>query len=135
MANPEDRGAGPERSAPRKICRLAQAGAPATPVHRWIRTRTRIDTGNWLRGGRVYLGLSDQSVLLVAAGHDPYVGRAGFDQLQQSVYNPVTGALLLAPAEGLDVTSLGMGPLDAETVLDRIRGCRTDPTPPTTREV
>ncbi len=132
--NPKDSADGPVGSAPPKIRRLAETAAPGVDVHRWIRTRTRIDTGNWLRGGRVYLGLSDDAVLLVAAGHDPYVGRAPLSRLEQSVYNPVTGALLLAPADGLAATSLCMDPLDAEALLHRIRDGRPDP-PTTTKEV
>lgn len=96
-----------------------QALGPAA-VFVAVRTGARVDTGSWLRRRRVWAFALGRELLLLAAGKAPYVERIPFAHLRESVYNPVTGRLALAPADGVRVRRLAMAPRDGYQMLAQI---------------
>jgi hypothetical protein len=65
-----------------------------------IRTRTRIDTGGWLPGGKVWLAVVSDGLLFLASGWlwrdpRPLVQHLRWQEVLGAQYNHVTGALLL----------------------------------------
>ena len=81
-----------------------------SPLERWVadgvlgeadvfvlvRTAGTADVGTWLRRGRLWAAALGDELVLFAAGRKPYSERAGFTELTESVYNQVTGQLVLA---------------------------------------
>ncbi len=62
------------------------------------------------------------NLVLIATGIRPYLETIPFDQLQKSVYNPVTGEVVLAPADGVRVRRLRLDPVAAQALIRQIRG-------------
>ena len=83
---------------------------------------TYVDVGRWWRKGRVWVDCTPSNLVLIATGVRPYLEAVPFDQLQDSVYNPVTGEMVLAPAEGVRVQRLRMDPVAAQALLQQITG-------------
>lgn len=63
-------------------------------------TRTRVDVGFWLRNVRVRVAAAPSGLVLVAPGRRPYVERVPFAALGGTLYNHVTGEVVLAPGPG-----------------------------------
>ena len=85
-----------------------------------VKSRGRTDTGGWLGRRRVWVFALAEELLLVATGKSPYVERTRFADLRGSVYNAVTGELVLAPAPRLRVRRLRMVPLDGYQTLAQV---------------
>jgi len=81
---------------------------------------TRVDTGRWFIRSRVRVAVTDEELILFAPGPEPYVQRIRFADLGESLYNHVTGSLVLAPARDVRVRSLRMPPVEARQILTRI---------------
>ena len=86
----------------------------------WL-THTRVDTGGWMGRRRILVAAHEGRVVLLAPGVKPYVEAIPFRELDQSLYNHVTGELVLAPAPGKGVRTLDMPSLDAQQLLQMIR--------------
>jgi len=99
---------------------LAEEVLRSEDVFVFVRTRTRVDVGEWFRRGRVHLCALAGHVALFAAGKRPYVERIPFRSLRESRYNHVTGELVLSPADDVRVRGLKMSPLDGYQVLAQI---------------
>ncbi len=99
---------------------LADDALGEAPVFLVLRTGARADTGGWLGGGRVWVFALARELLLLAAGKFPYVERIPFAALRGSVYNAVTGELVLAPAPGARVRRLRVPPRSGYQVLSQI---------------
>ena len=84
-------------------------------------TGTRVDVGQWLRRGRVWAAALADEMLLFASGRRPHCERVPLGRLGESVYNPVTGELVLAPAQGVRARNLRMPPLDGYRFLSLLR--------------
>lgn len=82
-----------------------------------VLTRTRVDVGSWICKTRVRVSVLEGHLLLVAPGKRAYVENVPFDAIRESLYNHVTGEVVLGPAEGVKVTRLRMSPLDAARLL------------------
>jgi len=96
------------------------AGMQPGGVALHILTRTRVDVGSWICKRRVSAYVVERNLLLVAPGRRPHVENVPFDSLQDSLYNHVTGEVVLGPAEGVKVTRLRMSPLEARRLLESI---------------
>jgi hypothetical protein len=106
---------------PRRLRKLAAAAhLPDAPLPA-VRTASRADTGGWLRRHRLWALLPPGELLLLAPGRRPVVLRIAMRKLIDSVYNHVTGELVLAPADGLAVKALRLRPVEAYQILARIR--------------
>ena len=85
-----------------------------------FRTRTRIDTGRWGLRPRIRLCCLRRDLALFAGGKRPHAEKIPFAGLGESVYNHVTGELVLAPADGARVRRLKVTPLEGCQILAQI---------------
>jgi len=99
---------------------LLEEIACGDPVYVVCRTDTHLDTGAWLSKGKVCAATTEDSLLLFASGKRSYMENVPFDRLRRSLYNHVTGELVLAPARSTKVQQLKLAPLDAYQVLAQI---------------
>ncbi len=97
---------------------LAQLAA-GRRVDLLIRTGTTVDVGQWVRRGRVCGMWLDGAWVMFAAGKRAFVETVDASCLGGSLYNHMVGALVLAPAPGVQVRALKMTPLEAGRVLRR----------------
>jgi len=89
-------------------------------VQRLFATGTRVDTGTWFRGARVWVGVLPDGLALIADGPRPLVQHIAAPDLHGSLYNHVTGELILAPAAGAAVRALRIDPLSAQWICARV---------------
>lgn len=97
--------------------RWRDEAAGDTPIHWAVRTESRIDVGAWLSDARVWAAAQPGALLLFAAGKRPYAETIPFADLHESLYNHITGELILAPAPNARVTRLKLLPVDALQLL------------------
>jgi hypothetical protein len=83
-------------------------------------TRTRVDVGWWFRKARVWLGVSDTELLLLADGKNPFVEKAPLADLGEAQYNVITGELVLEPAPSLSLKKVVLSAIEAGQVLSQI---------------
>jgi len=100
--------------------RLAESLVGEDDVMVLLKSRTRVDVGGWLGRRRVWVAALRDSLALFAPGRRPCRARIPFAQLRGSTYNPVTGELVLAPAEDAPVRALRVSPLDGYQMLAQI---------------
>ncbi len=91
-----------------------------TPIYYGACSDTRIDVGQWLANGMVWVLALEQELFLFAAGRKPFVERVPFGQVYRSLYNHVTGQLVLAPSHGLRLETLELPPRTAYQFLAQI---------------
>ncbi len=96
---------------------VLQASIDTNAMRGLLRTRTRVDVGMWFRKGRVWVCPMSAELVLIAEGTRSYVSRIPYDQIDHSRYNHVTGELVFAPNEDLEVKSLRITPLEALELL------------------
>lgn len=105
---------------PKRLGRLlVGAGDVGAARLAWM-TRSKADVGRWLVRPHVWIAVTDTHLLLLAKGPEPLVQSAALEDVAQSVYNPVTGELVLAGSAPPARRNLKMHPLDAQDVLNRI---------------
>ena len=88
-------------------------------------TRSRVDVGRWLIQARVWAVCLPGELALCAAGKRPFVQRVPWPDLRASLYNQVTGELVLAPVAGAQVRRLRLPPLPAGRILLHIAKMNT----------
>lgn len=96
----------------------ASAGAGTTDILR--PTCTFTDTGLWFRQSRIRTVCIDTGLLLLAPGRRPCIQQIPFTQLGKSMYNAVTGELLLEPAPEASVRRLKMDPAAGRELMEEI---------------
>ena len=116
-----DRFAGTNEPTPEEL-ELAGDGVSPERISFSVRTRSRIDVGSWFRKVRVVACILPDELLLLAPGRCPYVDLIPFSEAQESLYNHVTGEVVLAPWEGPRIRKLRMSPLDGSKILEYIQG-------------
>ncbi len=100
---------------------LAASGSAGTSPPAGLQpTGTRMDTGLWFRQGRVWTACTPAGLVLLAPGRRPYVQTIPFTRLQGSLYNAVTGEVLLAPAPASTVRRLRMDPDAGRRLIEAI---------------
>lgn len=97
----------------------------AAPVLILLKTDSTTDTGNWLRPGRVWAAATAEDLVLLASGRKPFFQKAPFTYLRESLYNHVTGELVLAPNRGWKLDRVAMPPLDGYQLLAQIYSHQT----------
>jgi len=105
----------------RRTRRLAQSVVGEDDVFVLLKTGSRADVGGWLGRRRVWVAALADSLSLFAPGRRPCAARIPFARLRESTYNPVTGELVLAPAEAASVRALRVSPLDGRQLLAQFR--------------
>jgi len=84
------------------------------------RSETPVDVGNWLRRAPLCAAALAGELLIFAAGKNPYLEKVAFRNLQRSLYNHITGELVLAPAPSLRHRRLKMAPAEGYQFLAQI---------------
>ncbi|MBU4198437.1 MAG: hypothetical protein KKE37_01290 [Verrucomicrobia bacterium] len=97
----------------------------AAPVLILLKTGSTTDTGNWLHKGRVWAAATAEDLVLLAGGSKPFFQKAPFTHLDESLYNHVTGELVLAPNRGWRLARVAMPPLDGYQLLAQIYNHQT----------
>jgi len=85
-----------------------------------VNSRSRIDVGSWIRDRRIRVAATSTHLLLFASGKRPLAERLAYSELYDSVYNHVTGALILAPHIDSRFCTLRMTPVDGYQLLAQI---------------
>ena len=102
---------------------LAEQLLEARDVFVVVRTGTKIDVGNWLLKGRVWVFALADALAVIACGPAGPRCRAEnipYTDLRESQYNHVTGQLVLAPVEDLPFRGLKVEPITGYQVLAQI---------------
>jgi len=87
-----------------------------------LQSTTRTAVGLWLIERRVWVVVTRSEVILLAAGRRPLAQRVAFPHLYASLYNAVTGELVLAPDRGYRVGRVQLPPAEGNRVLTQIYG-------------
>ncbi|MFZ4394097.1 MAG: hypothetical protein ACOYOU_00565 [Kiritimatiellia bacterium] len=106
--------------------RLAAAVSADRSFAIFTRTGTSVDTGRWFLRGRVSVGVLGDELLLLAPGRRPFVVRAKRPEVSDSLYNAVTGELVLAPAVGLPQRTVRVSPVDGYAILRWVQDGKTE---------
>lgn len=101
----------------RAVFQECSAGEPTFVL---VKTKSVIDTGGWFANGRIWIAALKSDLILMAAGKKPMLERIPFLHIQESLYNHVTGELVLAPPRGIRTTSVAMTPIDGYQFLAQI---------------
>lgn len=105
--------------------RLLEAVCGSGRVLTVFQSETRTGVGLWLIERRIWVVVTDTDVVLLAAGRKPLAQAIAFPHLHASLYNPVTGELVLAPDRGFRVGRVKLPPLESNQVLAQIYGALT----------
>ncbi|MEO5367965.1 MAG: hypothetical protein H7831_16720 [Magnetococcus sp. WYHC-3] len=106
--------------------RLVAVVGAERPFSVLMRTGTTVDTGRWFLRGRLSIGLLDDELLLLAPGRRPFVVRAKRPEVAASLYNAVTGELVLAPASGFRQRKVRLSPVDGYAILRWVQVGKTE---------
>lgn len=85
-----------------------------------LKTNSSVDTGNWLRKRRVWIGVTADSLFMFAQGRKPMIEKVELNHLQQSLYNHVMGELILSPTRELKIASVRISHEDGYRILAQI---------------
>jgi hypothetical protein len=91
-----------------------------TDVLYLVKSRSRIDVGSWIRDRRIRVAATPTHLLLFSGGKRPLAERLAYSELYDSVYNHVTGALILAPHIDSRFCTLRISPVDGYQLLAQI---------------
>jgi hypothetical protein len=117
---PLDKAAAPGASGPERRRRFLLDLLGDRDLYLALPSRTAVDVGSWLGRRRVAVYALGDGLVLAAWGPRPYVERVPYEALRESLYNHVTGELVLGPAPETCVRRLRMSPLDGYQVLAQI---------------
>ena len=107
------------RTGERRLLDQASGGADWFML---LKTGSRVDVGEWLCNGRVWLCATASGVVLVASGRVPFVQQIPFERLRESVYNHITGEVVFAPEKTLKLKRVKLAALDGYQLLAQIHG-------------
>lgn len=106
---------GAERKLLQTVCADAE-------ILRLYQTETRVSVGLWLIERRVWLAVTRDAIVLLAAGRKPLAQRVLFLHLYESLYNAVTGELVFGPDREYRVGRVRLPPVEGSQVLAEIYG-------------
>jgi len=101
--------------------RLLETACGAGTKELLLLTSSRVDVGQWLSRGRLWLAWTDGALLLFATGKRPFVERLAAADLAESLYNPVTAELVLLPAAETRQRTVRVAPVEGWNLLERIK--------------
>ena len=87
-----------------------------------LRSRTRIDTGGWLRSSPLWLCVAGGRVVTLAAKRRRYVASVAIEDLQAIYYSHSTGELVIEPGEDLMFNRIALSPSQALLVMRTLVG-------------
>ena len=85
-----------------------------------LRSQTKVDTGGWLGNRPIWVSVTEEEILLCAAGKRPFFERVQLQDCTDSHYNPATGEVVIAPSEALICNQLTFHPGEAMALLTAI---------------
>ncbi len=85
-----------------------------------VRSSTRVDTGRWWRRSRLWVCVTENDVVVLAAARRIYIQRFSIADCQGSHYCHTSGQLVIEAGEELRFSRLAMSPVDALSVLHAI---------------
>jgi hypothetical protein len=91
-----------------------------------VRSDTRVDTGRWWRRSRLWICVTKNDVVVLAAARRIYIQRFAIADCQGSHYCHTTGQLVIEAGEELRHSRLAMSPVDALDVLNAIDRMNTE---------
>ena len=100
---------------------LLSKEAPSTKPRLCLRTRTRIDTGRWRWGTRVWVCVMKNELILLAVGRRRYLERIAIADCHATHYAAATGELVIEPGEILTFSRFAMSPQNALNVLHLLK--------------
>ena len=106
--------------------RLLDEACSGSPFFLLIRSATKVDTGHWFRRAPVWVAALADRLVLLAWGAKPWFDAIPFRHLKQSLYNHVTGEVVLAPASGLRIDRFKIAPADGAQILAQIYASKED---------
>jgi hypothetical protein len=96
---------------------LARAiGSDAEPAL-CLRSNTRVDAGWWLRRAPVWLCITDDQAIVLAAGRRHHVASVSRDSCRNSRYDHATGEVVIEPGDALRFDRLAFLPREALRIL------------------
>jgi hypothetical protein len=96
---------------------LARAiGSDAEPAL-CLRSGTRIDAGWWLRRAPVWLCITDDQAIVLAAGRRCHVASVARAECRGSRYDHATGEVVIEPGDALRFDRLAFPPREALRIL------------------
>lgn len=100
--------------------RLLDEICPNTGVLALWQSDSDADVGYWFVRRRVWICAGPRELTLLACGRRPFIQQVPFSHLRKSLYNHVTGELVLAPEEELKMSRVKLPALDGYQVLAQI---------------
>jgi hypothetical protein len=103
--------------------------AGSADVFYLAKSSTKYDTGGWFGKREIWVAALQAELILFATGSVPFSDRIPFATLDNSIYNHVTGALVLAPGHDMKITGLALEPLAGYQLLAQIynlKGAQND---------
>jgi hypothetical protein len=85
-------------------------------------SETRTPVGLWMIDRVVWVAVTREAVIFLASGRRPLAQRVSFLHLYESLYNPVTGELVLGPDREYRVGQVRLPPLEGSQILAQIYG-------------
>ncbi len=92
------------------------------PLFFMMRSDTRVDVGHWFSRGALWVAAATNELLLFAHGRKPHLEKIPFCFLGQSLYNHVTGEVVLSPALEARTRTLRLPPVEGYQLLAQIYG-------------
>lgn len=77
--------------------------------------------GRWFVKGRVWICVTDNDLIVCAAGRKPFIEKVSLHDVADSFYNAITGELVFQPADVFSLKKVGIAPHDAHTVISAAR--------------
>lgn len=85
-----------------------------------LKTDSIVDVGGWFVRGHLWACTTRRDLNLFASGRKPAFQKTPLASLRQSLYNHVTGEVVLAPDRELRLTRVQVAPLDGYQLLAQI---------------
>jgi hypothetical protein len=85
-----------------------------------VHTGTTVDAGGWIRRTRVWAVATATDLVLIAAGRRPLIQKTAYEHIRASIYNHVTGELILAPNRKFRVSQIKVHPAEGFQLLAQI---------------
>lgn len=86
------------------------------------RTGTRVDTGGWFFGSRMWLVVTEKGVVLAARGRKKYIHRLNFTDISDVVWNGITKRVVINERNAEAPISLKLTNIAAKKIISIVEG-------------
>ncbi len=91
-------------------------------VYMISKTGTRVDTGGWLLGSKMWLLVTEKGVLLAARGRKKYIHRLEFTDIGDVVWNGITKRVVIKERDSDMPISLKLTNTEAKKIISIVEG-------------